>query len=52
MVHLRGSLGIADGSGLLLEYHSSLGALLAHGVAGLADILDDGNNFCHNLLGF
>ena len=47
VVHLLGGLWVADGGCFLLEDDSALGALLAHGVAGFADVLDDGNNFCH-----
>lgn len=47
VVHLLGGLGVTDGGCFLLEDDSALGALLAHGVAGFADVLDDGNNFCH-----
>ena len=45
--HLRVGAGVADRGGLLLEDDTALGAFLTHGVAGLADILDKRNNFCH-----
>ena len=52
LAHLGVGAGVADCGGLLLEDDTALGALLTHGVAGLADILDKRNDFCHCVFPF